>query len=202
MHRRRRIRSSGFSLLEVLVSMAILGIGAALSLKLIGVFINTNKRLSSNHEALALASRLTAEVMSAPFRSPTDIDPGLQVSANRYELPVVTSVIQSVGAFYSESYLTVAANTQPQRRAKFVTSYLVAACPSPACDVPNPASPGNTMVGGIDIFIEVRNAGDQDLVGSDAPLFRPVRMSVRRTYSHALNCSTLPPGTPCIGRAY
>jgi prepilin-type N-terminal cleavage/methylation domain-containing protein len=201
MLRRRRIRSSGFSLLEVLVSMAILGIGAALSLKLIGVFINTNKRLSSNHEALALASRMTAEVMNAPFRSPTDIDPGLQVSANRYELPVVTSVIQSVGAFYSESYLTVAANTLPNRRAKFMTSYLVSACPSPACDVPNPASPGNTMVGGIDIFIEVRNAGDPSQ-GADAPLFRPVRMSVRRTYSHALNCSTLPPGTPCIGRAY
>ena len=192
MRMRKSKHRAGFSLLEVLISMAILGIGAALSLKLIGVFINTNKSLASNHEALTLASRLMAEVMNAPFRSTVDFDAGLAVSNAPYTTPVIASAIQSVGEFPASSYLTTAAGGQGP--AKFVTRYLVSDCPT--CTAPIPGNAALVGPGGIDIIIEVANAR----VGG--PLLRPIRMAARRTYSHALNCSTVPPGTPCIGRAF
>ena len=88
MKRRINNSKSGFSLIEVLVAMAILGIGAGLSLKLLGVFINTNRGLSANQEAATLATRLMSEVMDAEYRSPTSFDPGLTVSSGAVESPV------------------------------------------------------------------------------------------------------------------
>jgi prepilin-type N-terminal cleavage/methylation domain-containing protein len=195
MQMKRRNSRLGFSLLEVLIALAILGIGSMLCLKLIGVFINTNKGLSSNQEAVALATRLMSEIMDAQYRSAADFDPGLAISASAYAAPVPGSTIVSVGDFLSESYTPLGGGAPPTGLlAKFTARYIVSDCAS--CTTPVPGNPGLVGAGGIEVFVEVANAEP------DGPLFQPIRMAVRRTYSSALVCAAVAPGDPCAVRGY
>jgi len=194
MKRRMNSSKSGFSLIEVLVAMAILGIGAMLSLKLLGVFINTNRGLSANQEAAALATRLMSEVMDAEYRSSSAFDPGLAVSSGAVENPVPGSSIVSVGQFATESYEPLPNNPPAGVLAKFRTRYLVSNCQT--CTTPIASNTGLLGPGGVEIMIEVANAAN------DGPLLRPIRMAVRRTFSHALVCANVAPGDPCNVRGY
>ena len=191
---KKRNRKLGFSLLEVLIALAILGIGSMLCLKLIGVFINTNKGLSSNQEAVALATRLMSEIMDAQYRSATSFDPGLAISASAYAAPVAGSTIVSVGDFLPESYAPLGGVDPAGVPLKFTARYIVSDCAS--CTTPVPGNPGLVGAGGIEVFVEVANAEP------DGPLFQPIRMAVRRTYSNALVCAAVAPGDPCAVRGY
>lgn len=183
----------GFSLIEVLVALAILGIGSMLSLKLIGVFIQNNKGLASNQEAVAIATRLMAEISDAELRSPTDYDPGLQVTGQPVMNPVVGSSIVSVGEFVSGSYESLNGSAPPAGLvAAFQARYVVNQCPE--CQSPVPGNANLVGPGGIEILIEVDNAEQ------GGPLIAPIRMAVRRSYSHGVSC---PPGsTSCNVRGY
>ena len=194
MKRKPLSSESGFSLIEVLVSMAVLGIGAVLSLKLLGVFINTNQGLASNQEAVALAMRLMSEVTDAEYRSATALDPGLQISSTPIEAAVTGSSIITVGDFATGNYLPLTGSEPAGVIPKFRARYLVSACPT--CQTPIPGNPGLAGPGGIEILIEVSNAQDS------GPLLRPIRMAVRRTFSHALACVDVAPGDPCAVRGY
>ena len=183
----------GFSLIEVLVALAILGIGSMLSLKLIGVFIQNNKGLSSNQEAVAIATRLMAEISDAEFRSPADFDPGLQVTGQPVTNPITGSAIVSVGEFVAGSFESLNGGVAPQGLSPaFRARYVVNQCPE--CQTPVAGNTNLVGPGGIEILIEVANAQQ------DGPLLAPIRMAVRRSYSHGVSC---PPGAAtCNVRGY
>lgn len=174
MRRNRR----GFTLIEVLVATAVLGIGAVATLRLVGLLINSNANMSANTDAMAFASRLAAEIGAARFIEPGNQDPHLALGT--YTDPDGSAVRDSSSTIQSWGAYAPGGISRGAARPIFLVSYQVRACPNDVCGNPNPGR-DEPQGGGVDIIIEVRNFDTQ------GPLLKPVYFVLRKEYNAAAN---------------
>jgi prepilin-type N-terminal cleavage/methylation domain-containing protein len=169
-------RQRGFTLIEVLVALALLGIGGLSTIELVGFLTRANRNVSAETDALALGDQLVAEIGDALFVSPAFMDPGL--APGTYGLPVVGSAITSVGQFVPGRLSPVPAP------GVYSASYQVVFCP--AFSAPTGPDPSGCLlpgpgIGGVEVLVTVDNAGLND----GGPLLRPIRLALRREFTGA-----------------
>jgi prepilin-type N-terminal cleavage/methylation domain-containing protein len=147
----------GFTLLEALIALVVLGIGSLGIAEMIAFMTRSNRSLGGETDALALADRLMAEIGDAYLvAGAPSSDPGL-VFGQTFA-PVAGSTIRTVGTF---NYGGIAPN--PPDPGVYQVFYEVEQCTVCGAN------------GGIEALVVVRNVND--LVG---PLIRPVQLMERR----------------------
>lgn len=162
----------GFTLIEVMVAVAVVGIAAAGTSALMVTIVRRNAAMAAQAEAVALATRLVAEVQDAPL-FPGASDPGLLQAG----LPASDALGGEIGVAVPGSTLLTVGRFRPGASAPsadgdetFDVRYEVRACA--ICALPFGA--GRPSLGGIDVLVSVYE------VGNGGRLLRPVRMSVRK----------------------
>lgn len=172
--RRSRKVHHGFTLIECMTALAVLGIGGMATAQLITVLINGAASTGAHTEAMALASRLVAEINDARFVTGAE-DAGLVsggAPAGYRNYPVVASTIQTVGEFTA-----LGEPTSPGQGA-YIVSYEVVNCTACA----NPFADGQVGLGGVEVLVTVQSA--LNISNSKTPrLLRPLHLLIRKEYS-------------------
>lgn len=163
----------GFSLVEVLVAMAVLSIGGLATLRLVGLLISSNSNMSATTDATALATRLVAEIGNAQFVDQANQDPHLAI--NTYDAATVRNTASSIttfGNFTPGGLNAVAAGQNPV----YTVTYEVVACDVAICGSPT-AVPPAPRGGGVEIMVTVSN------FSISGPMLRPIRFVLRKEYT-------------------
>lgn len=94
-------RQNGFSLVELLVSMIVIGVGLAGLMSVIPVAIRTSTDPLITKQALTIAEGMLSEIASKPFANPTNGFTGAATQANRALFDDVSDYngYSSVGAY-------------------------------------------------------------------------------------------------------
>jgi prepilin-type N-terminal cleavage/methylation domain-containing protein len=167
-------RSRGFTLVEALVAIGILAIAGTGMLRLLGTLAQTNQQVSGETEALALGTRLLAEIENAPYVRNGRADPGLAPGTYTNGLAAPGgSLVQSYGLMNPDSLTAIA----PGGNGLYRVTYEVV----PWVGVAGPAG-----ADGVDIVVTVDNAGlrsANETTATNTPtrLLRPIRLATRRT---------------------
>lgn len=172
----KKTNRRGFTLIEVMVAVAILAAAGLGTLSLIGVLIRSNQHVSAQTEALALATQLVTEIQNAQYVQgvPAMQDPGLAPAPGVVSAPRPLSRIVTVGRFSPPDPTPVpVANA-----ARFLVTYEIVGWNEPVSGNP----------GGVDILVTVDNdrdrAGIEGLSSSEVDaLMRPVQIVVRKEFS-------------------
>ena len=172
--RRRTKRSYGFTLLECVVAIGVLAVGALATASLVDFMTRSTTDVSTKTEALALATRLIAEIQDARMII-GNADPGLvdgagvPVSNGLGEIcaPIAGSDISSVGAF--EPGATTPGGLNPILN----VCYEVRGCAT--CT--DPYGTGAASLGGVEILVSVYNFNPH------RKLVQPIRLMVRKEFS-------------------
>jgi prepilin-type N-terminal cleavage/methylation domain-containing protein len=172
---RSRSRSRrGFTLVEVLVAVAVLGIAATVTTALMVTISKRNASMAGQADAIALATRLIAEVEDARLFS-TGADPGLiqagqpvsNITGGEIYAPIVGSRLRTVGRFHPGAMAPSADGNETLE-----VRYEVRACA--ICQTP---WAGTTSLGGLDVLVSVYELG-----GRRERMLRPVRMMIRKEF--------------------
>ncbi|MBK6690503.1 MAG: prepilin-type N-terminal cleavage/methylation domain-containing protein [Deltaproteobacteria bacterium] len=162
----------GFTLIEVMVSVAVVGIAAAGTSAMMVTIARRNAAMAAQAEAVSLATRLVAEIQDAQL-FPGNSDPGLlqggvpasDVFGGEIGAPVPGSSIVTVGRFRPGAAAPSADGDET-----FDVRYEVRACGICAA----PFGAGTPSLGGVDVLVSVYE------LGFGNRLLRPVRMTVRK----------------------
>ena len=173
---RGRRSKLGFTLVEVVVSLGVLGIGALATLQLISVMISSNRTISANTDAMALANRLIAEISDARYISTADFDPGLALGV--HTVAAAGSGIQTVGLFNPHSPAPMPQPLSTGDLPAYTVSYEVVQCT--VCTNPYGGA-GGGGVGGIEVLVEVDNWSV--FRPGQSRLMRPLHMVLRKEYN-------------------
>jgi prepilin-type N-terminal cleavage/methylation domain-containing protein len=166
----------GFTLIEVMVAVAVLAVAALGTLGLIFVLTRSNEHVGGQSDALALATQIISEIQNAPFLAGAgNQDPGLTVIGPQSEA-VAGSMIRTVGRFNPGSMTPV-----PDAQAAFYNvRYEVIAWNDPSTGLP----------GGVEVLVTVDNdlSAQREAAGANRVqertipqrLLSPVQLVVRR----------------------
>ncbi len=164
----------GFTLLECVVAIGVLAVGSLATASLVDYMTRATSDVSSKTEALALATRLVAEIQDARLII-GNADPGLvdgagaplSDSLGEISTPIAGSNISSVGQFEPGAALPGGPNPTLDVR------YEVRGCVTCA----DPFATGTASLGGIEVLVSVYN------VPPHRKLVRPLRLMIRKEFS-------------------
>lgn len=164
----------GFTLLECVVAIGVLAVGSLATATLVDYMTRATSDVSSKTEALALATRLVAEIQDARMII-GNADPGLVDGAGaplsntmgEINAPVAGSSIASVGRF--EPGATGPGGPNPTLEVRYEVRNCVTCV--------DPFATGTASLGGIEVLVSVYN------VPPHRKLVRPVRLMVRKEFS-------------------
>lgn len=175
-----KVSTRGFTLVECIMALAVVGIGAVATAKMVTMMYKSTSDTHAVAEAVALATRVIAEVNDASM-VPGLEDPGLissgQAISNvaspaEIQAPIPNSRIQSIGKFATGS-LVPGIGTPT-----LLVTYEVRNCT--VCGIPYPSNPGLTSINGVDVMVSVYN------VPPFTRLTRPLHFLVRKNYQPSM----------------